>query len=60
VVRLHAGVQRALRAPGMQERLAAQGLYPSDLQSPQQFGMQIRREIDRMREAARFAKIQLD
>ena len=60
VVRLHAGVQRALRAPGMQERLAAQGLYPSDLQSPQQFGTQIRREIDRMREAARFAKIQLD
>ena len=60
VVRLHAGVQRALRAPGMQERLAAQGLYPSELQSPQQFGLQIRREIDRMREAARFAKIQLD
>ena len=60
VVRLHAGVQKALRAPGMQERLAAQGLYPSDLQSPQQFGLQIRREIDRMREAARFAKIQLD
>ena len=60
VARLHAGVQRALRAPGMQERLAAQGLYPSDLQSPQQFGMQIRREIERMREAARFAKIQLD
>jgi tripartite-type tricarboxylate transporter receptor subunit TctC len=60
VVRLHAGVQRALRAPGMQERLAAQGLYPSDLQSPQQFGLQIRMEIDRMREAARFAGIQLD
>ena len=60
VVRLHAGVQRALRAPGMQERLAAQGLYPSELQSPQQFGLQIRREVDRMREAARFAKIQLD
>jgi tripartite-type tricarboxylate transporter receptor subunit TctC len=60
VMRLHAGVQRALRAPGMKERLAAQGLYPSELQSPQQFGLQIRREIDRMREAARFAKIQLD
>ena len=60
VVRLHAEVQRALRAPGMQERLAAQGLYPSELQSPQQFGMQIRKEINRMREAARFAKIQLD
>lgn len=60
VMRLHAGVQRALRAPGMNERLAAQGLYPSELQSPQQFGMQIRQEIDRMRETARFAKIQLD
>lgn len=60
VMRLHAGVQRALRAPGVQERLAAQGLYPSELQSPQQFGMQIRQEIDRMRETARFAKIQLD
>ena len=60
VARLHAGVQRALRAPGVQERLAGQGLYPSELQSPQQFGMQIRQEIDRMRETARFAKIQLD
>lgn len=60
VARLHTAVQKALRAPGMQERLAAQGLYPSDLQSPQQFGLQIRKEIDRMREAARFAKIQLD
>jgi tripartite-type tricarboxylate transporter receptor subunit TctC len=60
VARLHVGVQRALRASGMQERLAGQGLYPSDLQTPKEFGLQIRKEIERMREAARFAKIELD
>lgn len=60
VGRLHAAVQRSLRAPGMAEKLAAMGLYPSDLDSPAQFGVQIRKEIDRMQRVARYAKVQLD
>lgn len=60
VKRIHAGVVAALKAPGMKEKLAALGLYPSTLTSPQQFGVQIKKEIDRMQRTSRFAKIQLD
>lgn len=58
--RLHGGVVKALQAPGMKERLAGLGLFPSPLTSPAQFGMQIRNEIDRMQKVARFAGIQAD
>ncbi len=60
VKRLHAGVVASLKAPGMKEKLAGLGLYPSTLASPQQFGVQIKKEIDRMQRTSRFAKIQLD
>jgi tripartite-type tricarboxylate transporter receptor subunit TctC len=60
VGRLHAAVQKALRAPGMKERLAQMALYPSELSSPAQFGVQIRKEIDRMQKVSRYAKVQLD
>lgn len=60
VSRLHAGVVRSLKAPGMSERLARLGLYPSPLRTPAEFGNQVKAEIERMREVARFAKIQLD
>lgn len=60
VKRLHAGIANALKAPGMSERLAKLGLYPSPLRSPADFGKQIRQEIQRMQQVARFAKIQLD
>jgi tripartite-type tricarboxylate transporter receptor subunit TctC len=60
VSRLHAGVVKALRAPGMKERLAQMALYPSELGSPAQFGVQIRKEIDRMQKVSRYAKVQID
>jgi tripartite-type tricarboxylate transporter receptor subunit TctC len=60
VNRLHGGVVKALRAPGMKERLAQMALYPSELSSPAQFGVQIRKEIDRMQKVSRYAKVQLD
>ena len=60
VNRLHAAVGKALRAPGMKERLAQLGLFPSELASPAQFGVQIRKEIDRMQKVSRYAKVQVD
>ncbi|MCM5681847.1 tripartite tricarboxylate transporter substrate binding protein BugE [Schlegelella sp. S2-27] len=60
VKRLHQAVGSALKAPGISERLAKLGLYPSPLRSPAEFGTQIRQEIERMQQVAQFAKIQLD
>lgn len=60
VARVHAAVQRALGTPAMQQALAAQGLYPTDLKTPEQFGAQIRAEIARMQGVAKFANVQLD
>jgi len=60
VNRLHAAAMKAVQAPGMKERLAGLGLYPSDLGSPAQFGIQIRKEIDRMRRTSRFARIEVE
>ena len=60
IARVHAAVQRALAAPALQQTLAAQGLYPSDLRTPEQFGAQIRDEIARMQNVAKFANVQLD
>jgi tripartite-type tricarboxylate transporter receptor subunit TctC len=60
VNRVHAAVVKSLQAPGMKEKLANLGLYPSDLTSPDQFGRQIRKEIDRMQRVSRFAKVQID
>lgn len=60
VSRLHAGVVKSLKAPGMAERLAKLGLYPSPLRTPGDFGTEIRNEIARMREVATFARISMD
>jgi tripartite-type tricarboxylate transporter receptor subunit TctC len=60
VARVHAAVQRALGSPALQQTLAGQGLYPSDLKTPEQFGAQIRDEIARMQAVAKFANVQLD
>ncbi|MBI5256567.1 MAG: tripartite tricarboxylate transporter substrate binding protein BugE [Burkholderiales bacterium] len=60
VLRLHAAAMKAVHAPGMAERLAGLGLYATDLTTPAQFGIQIRKEIDRMRRTARFARIEVD
>ena len=60
IARVHEAVQRALASPALQQTLAGQGLYPSDLKSPEQFGAQIRAEIERMRNVAKFASVRLD
>lgn len=60
ISRVHAAVQRALASPALQQTLAGQGLYPTDLKTPEQFGAQIRDEIARMRNVAKFAGVQLD
>lgn len=59
VQRVYAAVQKGLKEPAIRERLVAQGLYPSDI-APEDFGVQIRKEIDRMQRVARSAKIELD
>jgi tripartite-type tricarboxylate transporter receptor subunit TctC len=60
VQRLHAAVVRALKAPGVSEKLAAQALFVSTLESPQQFGAQIRDDVQRMRKVALSAKVELE
>jgi tripartite-type tricarboxylate transporter receptor subunit TctC len=60
VSRVYAGIVKSLQSPGMKERLAALGLFPSSLTSSQQFGVQIREEIDRMQGVSRFANIRID
>jgi tripartite-type tricarboxylate transporter receptor subunit TctC len=60
ISRVHAAVQRALASPALQQTLAGQGLYPTDLKTPEQFGTQIRDEIARMRNVAKFASVRLD
>jgi tripartite-type tricarboxylate transporter receptor subunit TctC len=59
VRKIYAAVQKSLADKATAERLMAQGLYPSDI-APEDFGVQIRKEIDRMQRVARYAKIELD
>ena len=60
IARVHAAVQRALASAALQQSLAGLGLYPTDLKTSEQFGAQIRDEIARMRNVAKFASVQLD
>ena len=59
VEQLQQAVAAALKSPGVAERLAGQGLYPSGT-TPAAFTRQIASEIDKMKKVAAFAKIQLD
>ena len=59
VAQLQQAVAAALKSPGVAERLAGQGLYPSGT-TPAAFTRQIASEIDKMKKVAAFAKIQLD
>ena len=56
---MNSALAKVLADAGIVEKLAAQGLYPSH-GSSEDFGRQIRSEIDRMQHVATFAKIQLD
>jgi tripartite-type tricarboxylate transporter receptor subunit TctC len=59
VRRVQEAVAKALREPAVRARLAGQGLFPSG-SLPQEFGTQIRKEIDKMQRISRFARISLD
>jgi tripartite-type tricarboxylate transporter receptor subunit TctC len=59
VKRVQEAVARALREPAVADRLAGQGLFPSGT-LPEEFGMQVRKEIDKMKRISRFARITLD
>jgi tripartite-type tricarboxylate transporter receptor subunit TctC len=59
VKRLHEAVGRALREPALRERLAAQGLFATGT-GPDEFGLQIRKEIEKMQRIARYGRISLD
>jgi tripartite-type tricarboxylate transporter receptor subunit TctC len=52
-------VARAVREPAVRDRLAGQGLFPSG-NTPEEFALQIRKEMDKMQRTAKFAKILLD
>lgn len=59
VKRLQEAVARAVREPAVRERLAAQGLFASAT-LPEEFGAQIRKEVEKMQRVSRFARISLD
>ena len=59
VRRIQDAVARALREPAVRDRLAGQGLFASG-SLPDEFGAQIRKEIDKMQRISRFARISLD
>jgi tripartite-type tricarboxylate transporter receptor subunit TctC len=59
IQKLHQATTRVLADPGVKERLAAQGLFASGL-SPQDFGSEIRTEIERFKRVSKFANIQLE
>ena len=59
VKRIHDAVAAALKEPAVRDKLAAQGLFASGT-SPEDFAVQIKKEIDKMQRIAKFAKISLD
>jgi tripartite-type tricarboxylate transporter receptor subunit TctC len=59
VRRLQEAVARAVRDPAVKGRLDAQGLYGS-ASTPEEFGAQIRKELDKMQRISKFARISLD
>jgi tripartite-type tricarboxylate transporter receptor subunit TctC len=59
VNRLHQAVVTALKDPALADKLKGQGLFASG-NRPQEFALQIRKEIEKMQRIAKFAKITLD
>lgn len=59
VRRLQEAVAKAVKEPAVKARLDAQGLFASG-SKPEEFGAQIRKEIDKMQRISRFARISLD
>ncbi len=59
VKRINEAVVLALTEPALKDKLSAQGLFASGT-APDDFAMQIKKEIDKMQRIAKFAKISLD
>jgi tripartite-type tricarboxylate transporter receptor subunit TctC len=59
VRRVQEAVSKAVKEPAVKARLDAQGLFASG-SKPEEFGAQIRKEIDKMQRISRFARISLD
>ncbi len=59
VKRINDAVAQALKEPAIRDKLAAQGLFATGT-APDDFGIQIKKEIDKMQRIAKFAKISLD
>jgi tripartite-type tricarboxylate transporter receptor subunit TctC len=59
VNRLHQAVVTALKDAALVEKLKGQGLFATG-SKPEEFATQIRKEIEKMRRIAKFAKITLD
>jgi len=59
IVRVQEAVVRALKEPAVRERLAAQGLFATGT-SPEEFGAEIKSEIEKMQRVSAYAKITLD
>jgi tripartite-type tricarboxylate transporter receptor subunit TctC len=58
IVRVQEAVARALE-PAVRERLAGQGLFATGT-TPEDFGQEIRTEIEKMQRVSAYAKITLD
>lgn len=50
---------KALQEPAVRTKLAAQGLFASGT-TPAEFDAQIKKEIDKMKRIAKFAKISIE
>jgi len=59
VKRINDAVVAALKEPAIRDKLAAQGLFATGT-SPEDFAVQVKKEIDKMQRIAKFAKISLD
>ncbi len=59
VTRINQAVATALQDKALREKLAGQGLFASG-NKPEEFAIQIRKEIEKMQRIAKFAKISLD
>ncbi|MGB4115395.1 MAG: tripartite tricarboxylate transporter substrate binding protein BugE [Polaromonas sp.] len=59
VKRINDAVVTALKEPAVRDKLAGLGLFASGT-SPDEFAMQVKKEIDKMQRIAKFAKISLD
>ena len=59
IARVQEAVVRALKEPAVRERLAGQGLFATG-SSPEEFGAEIKSEIEKMQRVSAYAKIGLD